>query len=302
MRFYLVDRITRIVPGKRIEACKVVSAFDPVLERDAEVGPVLAPMLAVEALAQASAWLVMKTTEFAQRGVLGGIRNITFGGSAPLGERLDLISEVESWTDEAVMFNFEAVCGGVSVVRAEGVLCFLLEAGKLEEPQLSRQHFENLLREETYSPEQAMPSQAIRWVGPPIPSPWVPYDVLDVIEPGKTASARKAISMVDPVFATHFPRLPVDPGVFLVQSLLEVGRVLLEAQGDPAISWRLELVRGVRFQRYVQPGDVLILNARLQKFQDGQAHLSCEGLVSGQQAVLVRTAVLAAKRRYQKAR
>ena len=302
MRFHLVDRILDLAEGRRIDAVKIVSPLDPVIENHPAAGPCLPPMLVVEALAQASAWMVMATTDFAQRGVLGGFRRILVSGPAPVGHRLDIVSEVEGWSKEAVMFTSwanEAVTFTVNasrlgkpVVQVEGALCLLVDTEILEDPAHTRHHYQSLCRQE---PKESVPLDAepvqggSPTLGPVPPPQWFPYDILEQCVPGESAVARKAVVMADPVFETHFPRFPIMPGSLAVQSLIEVARKLLDAStDDPSGFWEPTALQGIRFQRYVRPGDALVLTARLLNLSADEAQVAAVGEIDGQKAFSLR--------------
>jgi len=290
LRFHLVDSIIEVAEGKRIRAAKLASCLDPVIEQHPSAGPALAPTLVIECLAQTSAWLIMATTDFAQRGVLAGLRDITFGRPAPVGERLDLLSEVDSWSDEAVVFNVEACCRGETAVRIEGALCFLIPCERLEDPALTRQHYDLLLRDDA-AEGAAVPARAASPASPPAQLPasqWAPYDVLQELVPGKEAKALKSVVMSDPVFATHFPRFAVMPAVLLMESLLHLGGSLLAKSGPSATSWRVKRVQAARFRQYVRPGDELILQARVQDLSETEASVVAAAEVSGRSAAALR--------------
>ncbi len=281
VRFYLVDSILDVVKGQRIAAAKIVSPLDPVVEDHPLAGPALPAALVVEALAQASSWLVMATTDFARRGVLGSFRRIMVGGPAPLGQCLDLVSRVESWADEAVVFAFEASCAGQLVVKVEDALCPLVDGEKLQDPEQSRIQYETLLRPES-GRDTTAGSMQDRVVGPlqdatvgsPLtkasafawarPAHWLPYDLIEQCTAGESATARKGIAMSDPLFTTHFARFPVLPGALAIQSLVELARAVLGGADRPTGSfWQPTGMQGVRFRAYVRPGDVLGLTVRV---------------------------------------
>jgi 3-hydroxyacyl-[acyl-carrier-protein] dehydratase len=285
VRFYLVDRILEVEPRQRIRALKLASGHDLLVEKHPKAGPVLAPVLVIESLAQTSAWLILATTDFAQRGVLAGLRHIEFGRPAPLGSRLELASEVDSWSDEAVVFNVEASWNGESVVRIEGALCFLIDADRLEDPQQTRAHYEALFSSEepaaemSHRPAVFAPSEAPQWI---------PYDALGRMVPGAEGTAVKSIVMADPVFSTHFPRLAVMPGVLLMQSVVHLAREVLGASCDRVDPWRLQAIHAARFQKYVRPGDELLLKARVRDMGEDEASLTGVGEVGGTAAVTLR--------------
>jgi 3-hydroxyacyl-[acyl-carrier-protein] dehydratase len=289
MRFYLVDRILDVVPRKRATAWKLVSRLDPVIEQHPVAGPSLATSVVIESLAQISAWLILVTTDFAQRGVLGGFRTITLGRPARVGERLDLLTEVDSWSEDGVVFRVQAARAGDGelVVQIEGALCMMIDAGRLEDTAWTRQHYGMLQSEAPEAEPEAVP------VGDAPSAPftpsceWAPYDVKLPAAGDGQAAAVKAVAMTDPLFSTHFPHFPTVPGVLLMQSLICLGREVLPAAA-PGRYWEPVMLQGVRFQRYIRPGDQLLLQARVNKADEREATVSAEVLVGGQRAVVIR--------------
>lgn len=55
------------------------------------------------------------------------------------------------------------------------------------------------------------------------------------------------------VFATHFPRFPVLPGVLILGDLVRVAALFAERETGGA--WVAAAVEQVRWRRYVRPGD-----------------------------------------------
>ncbi len=62
-------------------------------------------------------------------------------------------------------------------------------------------------------------------------------DRVDALEPAGRAVGVKAISLSDPVFVDHFPDHPVYPGSLLVESMAQLGGLLVEA------TWQHEQTR-----------------------------------------------------------
>lgn len=297
MRFYLVDRIFEVEPRRQISAAKLASRLDPVIEQHPQWGPCLAPTLIIEALLQVSAWLILATTDFTQRGIIAGLRRIEIGRPAQVGERIDLFSRVDSWSDEAVMFDLEANCGGECAVKIEGGLCFLIDAGLLEDPAQTRRQYDAICRAEAGLPRGASATTSLgeQPLSSTSGSPWIPYDRLEELSPGESAAARKSIVMTDPVFATHFPRLATMPGVLLLQSIIDLGRALLGAGEPQGRFWYPTTIQGAKFQKYVRPGEQLVIRARLQKKAEQEATLSGVGETSEGEAVSARRIVLTAQ-------
>ena len=63
------------------------------------------------------------------------------------------------------------------------------------------------------------------------------------------------------LFNTHFPRFPVLPGVLILADAVQVARLALARSS--ARGWRLTQARGVRWRRYVQPGDTMDLSVEI---------------------------------------
>jgi len=198
---------------------------------------------------------------------------------------------VEDWTREAVVFDFSARCAGELVVRVERALCFLIETGVLEDPAQTRAQYQALQRTDRAEQAPASPPAA-RWYAPAAgpPGAWCGYDAVESLVPGESVIARKSVVMADPVFATHFPRFPVVPGVLLMQSALDLGRELLVASAPAGARWREKAMSGVKFHRYVRPGDQVEFTMRLLDLREGEAELTGAARVAGKDVFSLRRA------------
>jgi 3-hydroxymyristoyl/3-hydroxydecanoyl-(acyl carrier protein) dehydratase len=80
----------------------------------------------------------------------------------------------------------------------------------------------------------------------------------------------KQVSQAEEYLQDHFPTFPVLPGVLMLESLVQAGRVLAShrAGGTPS---RLVLgrVRALKYGRFVQPGAALRVEVTLRKSLDG---------------------------------
>jgi len=83
-------------------------------------------------------------------------------------------------------------------------------------------------------------------------------------EPGKRILAIKNVTINEPFFNGHFPRLPVMPGVLVVESLAQAAAVLAFVtegkKSDGKSIYYLVGVDDARFKRPVVPGDQLLLD------------------------------------------
>lgn len=89
MKFYLVDRIESIDPGKRIVTSKALSLAEEYLADHFPAFPVMPGVLMLEALVQSGAWLVRVEQDFSKSViVLSAARNIRYASFVSPGEVL----------------------------------------------------------------------------------------------------------------------------------------------------------------------------------------------------------------------
>ena len=213
-----------------------------------------------------------------------------------MGERLEITAEVNHWSEDGIEVIGEATCRGELVLRAEGGLFFFVHAEEWESPELTRQHHRAIYRDGaplSELPPPLPPTAVHAAVGGRAAYPWVPYDVLESLVPGEKAVARKSIVMTDSIFVNHFKRTPVAPGVFMIQSMVELCRAVLAAGSRPGEGWQPTALEAVRFQRRVCPGDILVIEARVTGGGEQQASLTCEGRVGSQRAMSIRKVTFA---------
>lgn len=99
-------------------------------------------------------------------------------------------------------------------------------------------------------------------------------DRITTLSPPKLAKGVKCVSLSDDVFEDHFPGHPVMPGALLIESLAQLGGVLLEAtmrtHGRSDLHALLVMVDRARFRKMVRPGDRIELECHaLSASEDG---------------------------------
>ena len=95
MRFTLVDRILEITPGQKIVAIKNLSMAEEYLGDHFPGFPVMPGVLMVEALTQASAWLIRASEDFANSIVtLKEAKNVKFANILQPGQTLTITAEI----------------------------------------------------------------------------------------------------------------------------------------------------------------------------------------------------------------
>ena len=94
-----------------------------------------------------------------------------------------------------------------------------------------------------------------------------PFALVDkVIEhvPGQKAVAIKNISINEPQFQGHFPERPLMPGVLIVESMAQVGGIIVSKMPDlPKGLFVFAGINNVKFRKPVVPGDQLVISCEL---------------------------------------
>ncbi|AKE62461.1 3-hydroxyacyl-ACP dehydratase FabZ [Microcystis sp. LEGE 00066] len=109
--------------------------------------------------------------------------------------------------------------------------------------------------------------------------------IIDYV-PGKKAVGLKNVTINEPFFPGHIPSRPLMPGVLIVESMAQVGGVILTQL--PGMKGKFFAFAGIdktRFRRPVVPGDQLIMTVELLSFKMNKiAKMQGEARVDGQLA------------------
>jgi 3-hydroxyacyl-[acyl-carrier-protein] dehydratase len=88
----------------------------------------------------------------------------------------------------------------------------------------------------------------------------------------------KQVSAAEEYLQDHFPGFPVLPGVMMIESIVQAGRLLLEPLA-PRQRMVLGSVRALKYGRFVRPGDALRIEVSIWKaLEDGAYELRAEGI------------------------
>ena len=123
MKFVLIDRITELVPGQRIEAVKALTLAEEYLGDHFPTFPVMPGVLIVQALIEASSWLVRETEGYAHSMLLlGEARNVTYKNFVTPGQTLEVSVEAKSIEPDTSKFVGLGHCGQTEMVKAHWTL------------------------------------------------------------------------------------------------------------------------------------------------------------------------------------
>jgi len=111
-------------------------------------------------------------------------------------------------------------------------------------------------------------------------------DKIVEVDTGVRLTAIKQLRAEEEYLKDHFPRFPVMPGVLMLESMFQAAMWLVRKSDDFASAVvTLKEARAIKFADFVQPGQVLTVQADIVK-QDGQTvMLKTQGKVEGSVAV-----------------
>ncbi|MCE3602151.1 3-hydroxyacyl-ACP dehydratase FabZ [Massilia sp. P8910] len=92
---------------------------------------------------------------------------------------------------------------------------------------------------------------------------YILLDRITALQPPQLASGVKCVSLSDDMFADHFPGHPIMPGAMIIESMAQLGGVLVEAsmreQGRHDLHALLVTVDRAKFRHQVRAGDKMEL-------------------------------------------
>jgi 3-hydroxyacyl-[acyl-carrier-protein] dehydratase len=111
-------------------------------------------------------------------------------------------------------------------------------------------------------------------------------DRITELDPQKSITAVKNLSMAEEYLADHFPGFPVMPGVLMLETLIQAGGWLIRHAEDFAHSTvMLKEVRAIRYNNFVSPGNSLVVQMAVKKQNGNIWDFNGSGTVNGDSAV-----------------
>lgn len=106
------------------------------------------------------------------------------------------------------------------------------------------------------------------------------------LEPEKTLTAVKNVTVNEPFFEGHFPGNPVMPGVLVLEAMAQACGILaylaLATEGNLGGIYYLVKVDNAKFTRKVIPGDQLVIEVKQTRILRGMGRYEATVSVNGQ--------------------
>lgn len=119
MRFFLIDRITELVPHTTISATKNLSLAEEYLQDHFPGFPVMPGVLMLETLVQAGGWLIRHSEDFQHSVILmSEVKAIRFNNFVSPGNSLNVKLDVRKQEVSSWEFNGAGTVNGASAVSA----------------------------------------------------------------------------------------------------------------------------------------------------------------------------------------
>lgn len=123
MRFYLIDRIADVVPGKTLRAVKRLTLAEEYLADHFPTFPIMPGVLQLQALVEAGSWLLRLSEDYAHSvWVLREAKNVKYGNLVVPGRAMALSVELTKRDADTATLRGKAEVDGQSAVSAQVTL------------------------------------------------------------------------------------------------------------------------------------------------------------------------------------
>ncbi|MGB8225435.1 MAG: 3-hydroxyacyl-ACP dehydratase FabZ family protein [Sedimentisphaerales bacterium] len=118
MKFILIDKVVKIVPGKEIQTVKNVSLSEEYLADHFPTFPVLPGVFMLQGLVESACWLVRETENFAHSMVLlAQAKNVKYKSFAAPGMNIQYTVTAKTIEENISSFSGIGSCNGESIVE-----------------------------------------------------------------------------------------------------------------------------------------------------------------------------------------
>ena len=120
MKFVLVDKIVKIVPGKEIQTVKNVSLSEEYLADHFPTFPVLPGVFLLQGMVESACWLVRQSENFAHSMVLlAHAKNVKYKSFAAPGANIQYTVTAKDIEENISSFSGIGTCDGQPIVEAK---------------------------------------------------------------------------------------------------------------------------------------------------------------------------------------
>ena len=252
--YTFVDRVTMVQPGVSVRGTYAI----PATLRDFHSS------LVAEATGQLAAWCALPAVDFKMRPVAGIADRVEVLAPVHPGDTIELAAEIESVDKDAIAYRGTASVEGSPVLHLYHCVGPMLRAEDFDDPQALRDHYAVLC---------GAGAEPGGFEGVP------DLDLEDVNgEEGKILRAKLRVPIQAAFFHDHFPRKPVFPGTLLMRSTIELVGLLAAEIPVPQSEhhWRLETMTKMKFRVFIEPGELLELEATLIEAEGDELTIAVE--------------------------
>jgi beta-hydroxyacyl-ACP dehydratase FabZ len=116
--------------------------------------------------------------------------------------------------------------------------------------------------------------------------PFLLVDKIIKLDPGKSVTGVKNVTLNEHYFQGHFPGRPVMPGVLMLEAMAQTAGVMIMTKGghEGKVAFFMS-IDNVKFRRVVVPGDQLVMEVESVKDRSRVVQIRGVGKVDGEIAV-----------------
>jgi 3-hydroxymyristoyl/3-hydroxydecanoyl-(acyl carrier protein) dehydratase len=115
---------------------------------------------------------------------------------------------------------------------------------------------------------------------------WLFVDRIDTVKLGEKITGVKAVGFSEDFFVDHFPKMPVVPGVIVIESLAQLcGKLIELSVYEERGFWPfpiLSMVNKAKFRRFIKPGSVIQMTGEVIGINPESAMVKVKAEVDGQ--------------------